>query len=355
MNTNKSKNKNKLTLKNLSKRAKSKKVSKKGCHSCSSSSSSSCCSDSFWSSCSSSSYRSCSISSSGCSSSSSSDSSCRKEEAKTLTLGNKYITVGGVDGVTLKFDPSQCNTLSAPLYPMGFSLANITNGTATNSILLLGSNQLSTPYIQVDPRYSSGNLITPNMYFVIPPVDKTSTTIDLNSNLQITNDYAQFTGLDGSSNNTVSGTFSSLGLSARAASTTVANYTQTAIFGPRSYNLGNSLTITTNTSALPGTITTITDVVSNILINNSSGTNAIQINYSGIINNGDIRIIDCIHVNPTTDDVVYNFLVNGVSNNVFVNGTNSPTITVMQPAKAVSLILRAVTVSSITYYIVSRL
>ena len=358
MNTNKTKKSQntKLSLKNLKslKQTKKNKVKGKGCFSCSSSSSSSSCSSSssssccsgLWSSCSSSSYKSCSISSDSCNSSSSSDGSCKNRNAKTLTLGNKYITIG-TDQPTLKFDPSKCNTLSAPTYPMGFSLASVVNGVNTNQVVMLGSNQTSNPYVELEPRVDgSGNLIAPNTYLVFPSVSSTSTVVDLNGVSRVSNDQALFTGLDNLQN--VTGIFSTLGEYSIAKHTTTSNYTQTAILGARSFNFGNTLSQTIIATG----VVNVGDVANTVYVNSPS-TITVTLNLLPTMLNGDMRYIDCVHSNNVA--INYSFTYNGTgASTVAVNGTNSNATVVTTLANApVTFRARSFVYGGTTYVTIS--
>lgn len=321
MNSNKTKksSNNKISLK-LSKKNKKNKINKKGCCSSSSSSSSNCssssssCSDDIWSNCTDSHYKSCSISSSGCSSNSSS-SSCENKKVKTLKLGNKYVTIAN-DTPTLSFDPSQCNSLAAPSYPMGISVANLISGSDTNQAMLLGSNQSSTPYILVEPRYLGSNLITPNNYLIFPPVDLANVNADFNGKLTVSNDQATFGALDGSV--LVSGTVSSLGFSGFAALTTTK--TQTAIFGPRSLFLRTTNTTTIDLSQASPFSYTASDMLNVLYFTNTTAgiSSAKTLNITiPIMGNGEYKILD----------LVFDSLITANSLTINVTGSTGGTIT----------------------------
>lgn len=302
------KSKRLTTSKKQNKKISKKSMKGKSCYSSSSSSfcsssssSSSSCSHSCWSGCSSSSsYKSCSLSSNGCSSSSS-DGSCNNEKHKTLVLGNKYLNIGN-DSLTLKFDPSKCNTLSAPIYEMGFGLANIVNGTSTNNVLLLGLNQTTAPYINVTPRLAGTTYIAPFVSVDFPPVDSTSAVIDLNSSSTISSKLSKFTGRDAWVTTTdtfnLSTTITALGYHTIG---TYSNLTNSIAIGPESLNIScpvvgsllNNNTITSDFRNLVINLYSNSDISSGITILLDDPNVGL-----GMLQHGDIRYYNLINIAP---------------------------------------------------------
>ena len=305
------------SMKNLSKTKSLKdNIKKKGCwssSSCSSSSSScwsssscsyssSSCSNSCWSGCSSSSYKSCSVSSHGCSSSSSSDGSCDNEKHKTLTLGNKYLNIGN-DTLTLRFDPSKCNSLSAPTYQMGFGLANIVSGTSSNNVLLLGLNETTAPYVNVTPRTSGGNYIAPYVSIDFPSVSGTSNVIDDNSNSTISNKQLKFVGNDPWTTSTdifnLSTTITGLGLHTVGR---YANISNTIILGPENINYSCSVYSATN-NTLTADFRNLVINVYNFTDTNIDVTNALT-GYP-MLAHGDVRYLNLINSSSTSANITF--------------------------------------------------
>jgi len=305
----KSKKSKRLTANKKNNKANKKNLKGKSCYSSSSSSSfcssssssSSSCSHSCWSGCSSSSsYKSCSISSHGCSSSSS-DGSCDNEKHKTLVLGNKYLNIGN-DTLTLRFDPSKCNTLSAPIYEMGFGLANIVNGTSSNNVLLLGLNQTTAPYINVTPRLAGTTYIAPFVSVDFPPVDSTSDVVDLNSSSTISSKLSKFIGRDAWVTTTdtfnLSTTITALGYHTIG---TYSNLTNSIAIGPESLNISCPVI----------SASTITADFRNLIINivNNSTATDITLNNSnvglGMLQHGDIRYFNIINTDTGASTVSF--------------------------------------------------
>jgi len=299
----KSKKSKRLTANKKNNKGNKKNLKGKSCYSSSSSSSfcssssssSSSCSHSCWSGCSSSSsYKSCSISSNGCSSSSS-DGSCDNEKHKTLVLGNKYLNIGN-DTLTLRFDPSKCNTLSAPIYEMGFGLANIVSGASSNNVLLLGLNQTTAPYINVTPRLAGTTYIAPFVSVDFPPVDSTSAVVDLNSSSTISSKLSKFIGRDAWVTTTdtfnLSTTITALGYHSIG---TYSNLTNSIAIGPESLNI--SCPVLTGAS--------ITADFRNLVINiQNNAVITITLNDAnvglGMLQHGDIRYFNIINTDTTS-------------------------------------------------------
>lgn len=307
-----------------------KSLKTKGCHySCSSSSSSS--SSSCWSACSSNSYKSCSVSSDTCGSSSSCDSSCQSLDGKDLVLGNRYLTIGN-DSLTIRFDPSQCNTLPAPTYQMGFGLANVVSGTTTNNVLLLGVNETTAPFLRVVPQYSlSGGLTAPLTSIDFPQVSSTLSNIDVNSTSSISHKQFRVSGNDswtGASDNFgLLSVYSALGLYASSSFSTISNVIS---LGPENITFrGSVYAVTTNSYTCD-----FRNLVTNLSITGSTSTLDLKLDLAAttstgatMLSNGDVRYINIINTtggaitpnipdtNPTTitgpPSIVRRYSVNG--------------------------------------------
>jgi len=313
----------------------------------SSSSSSSSCSHSCWSGCSSSSsYKSCSISSNGCSSSSS-DGSCDNEKHKTLVLGNKYLNIGN-DSLTLIFDPSKCNTLSAPIYEMGFGLANIINGTSTNNVLLLGLNQPTAPYINVTPRLAGTTYIPPFVSVDFPPVDNTSAVVDLNSSYTISNKLSKFIGRDAWVTTTdtfnLSTTITALGYHSIG---TYSNLTNSMAIGPESLNISCPVINQSSINA------DFRNLIINVFSNGTSTDITLDTPLVGLgmLQHGDIRYFNII--NNDTSTVNVNFLPASpivIGSNTY-NITVNPTTPSIGANKSLQLKLTMIQTASTTFYV----
>lgn len=320
-------------------------------NSSSSSSSSSYCTSSCWSGfSSSSSYKSCSVSSSNCDSSSCSDGSCGNQKRKTLVLGNKYLNIGN-DTLTLKFDPSKCNTLSAPIYEMGFGLSNIVSGTSVNNVLLLGLNQTTAPYINVTPRLAGTSYIAPYVSIDLPAVNTTSAVIDDNSFSTISNKQLKFIGNDAwitlTDTFNLSTTLTALGYHTIG---TYSNITNSIAFGPESLNYSCSLFSATNDILIAD--------FRNLVINVHNNVSPTTINLTdsnvglNMLKHGDIRYINFLNTHASTA-VTLAFTPSSYS-----FGGNSYNITVptapisVNGNKSIQLKLTTIYVPSLnTYYI----
>ena len=356
------KSKSKNIAKNRSK--KSKSLKKKGCWgscSSSSSSSSSCwsssscsyssssCSNSCWSGCSSNSYKSCSVSSHGCSSSSS-DGSCDNEKHKTLVLGNKYLNIGN-DTLTLRFDPSKCNNLSAPIYQMGFGLSNITNGTSTNNVLLLGLNQTTSPYVNVTPRTSGGTYIAPYVSIDFPSVSSTSNVVDDNSNSTISNKQVRFVGNDPwittSDTFNLTTTISPLGLYTVGK---YANISNTIIFGGENINYSNSVYSVTND--------TITADFRNLVLNYYNNSDSqITLNDPNVgismLGHGDVRYLNLINYAVAPNNITFTLAPLSAGPSYIFGNYEFSTDTISVNASSRHVKLTVTYVSSLSKYYVS--
>lgn len=314
------------------KKVNKKSLKKKSCHyssssssfCSSSSSSSSSCSHSCWSGCSSSSsYKSCSVSSNGCSSSS--DGSCDNKKHKTLILGNKYLNIGN-DALTLKFDPSRCNTLLAPTYEMGFGLSNIVNGSSTNNVLLLGLNQTTAPYVNVTPRLSGTSYIAPYVSVDFPSVNVLSTLIDDNSYSTISNKQNRFVGNDAWVTTTdtfnLTTTLTALGYHTIGK---YSNLTNSIAIGPESLNLTCPVVSSTNATF----DVDFRNLVVNVYRNDDITFNLTQTNVGvSMLNHGDIRYFNIINTDTSNNRTINIPTTPYTSGGITYNFSANPTATI---------------------------
>jgi len=176
---------------------------------------------------------------------------------------------------------------------MGLGLANITNGTSSNNVLLLGLNETTAPYVNVTPRTSGGTYIAPYVSIDFPSVSSTSNVVDDNSNSTISNKQVRFVGNDPWTTTTdifnLTTTISPLGLYTVGKYLNISN---TIILGGENVNYSSSVYSVTNN--------TITCDFRNLVLNyHNNSDSAIDISNPsvgiGMLGHGDVRYLNLIN------------------------------------------------------------